>query len=458
MYGREGYHTRMRAWCVATPVFLLCASAFFNPDFASGFEENGPHHAKSGVNSAIAEEILTWADCIKEAAGNNPDLISAREIITQSEAGRRIASSALFPQVTGELTAERAKGAAGGAASARKAAAGYSYGTRARQLLFDGFKTVNNVNAAKENIQASRQGYRFTSAAVRLRLRTAFVNLLRGQELIRVTEEIARMRKDSYELITLRYQSGLEHKGALLTAEANLAQAYFEAAQAQRDVEFAQRQLTKEMGREEFRSMFVRADFKVSDPVKEKPDFEALVNNSPALLRAIAQKNAAEFGVKSAYADFLPVFSGQAGASKAGSRWAPQNDQWNAGFVISLPIFEGGLRFAQVSQAAALANQLQSDERSARDGIIVNLAQTWAALRDAVETVDVRYKILAAAQERAKIAEAQYSTGFIAYDNWTIIQDNLVRAKREFLDARAHTLLAEAQWIQAKGETLEYAR
>ena len=44
----------------------------------------------------------------------------------------------------------------------------------------------------------------------------------------------------------------------------------------------------------------------------------------------------------------------------------------------------------------------------------------------------------------------------MSFDNWTIIQDNLVKAKKAFLDAQANGLFAEAGWIQAKGETLEY--
>ena len=87
------------------------------------------------------------------------------------------------------------------------------------------------------------------------------VNLLKAQELIRVSGEIVKIRRGNLELITLRYESGLEHRGALLTAEANLAQASFQLAQAKRAVELAQRQLTKEMGRREFISMSVKAAF-----------------------------------------------------------------------------------------------------------------------------------------------------------------------------------------------------
>ncbi len=409
--------------------------------------------------SARAEETLTWQDCVKEAAKNHPDLIASQESVKESEASKKITASTLFPQVNSNLSATTARTASGnGDTATHKTSDSYSYGVTGNQLLFDGLKTINNVNAAKENIKASQQGYRFTSSEVRLRLRTAFVNLLRAQELVHVTEDIATIRRGNFELITLRYESGLEHKGALLTAEANLAQANFEIAQAKREIELTQRQLTKEMGRTEFSPLSVKADFKVIDSAKEKPDFETLVKNNPSLQQLIAQKNAAGFGLKSTYANFFPTLSGQAGANKSDSHWSPQNNEWNLGLAVSLPIFEGGLRLAQVSQARAFFNQLHANERSTRDGIIVTLAQTWAALQDAIETVEVQYKSLVAAEERAKIAEAQYSTGFITYDNWSIIEDNLVRAKTDYLNAESNALLAEANWIQAKGETLEYAQ
>ena len=109
-------------------------------------------------------------------------------------------------------------------------------------------------------------------------------------------------------------------------------------------------------------------------------------------------------------------------------------------------------------QARSIFNQAQADARSNRDSVIVALEQTWAALQDAVETVEVEKKFLDAVLERARIAEAQYSLGLIQFDNWTIIEDNLVNAKKNFLEARANAMQAEANWVQAKGETLEYAQ
>ena len=409
---------------------------------------------------ARAQEILTWGDCLKEAHKNNPDLISAEEDINIQKAGKDITASTLYPQISANAAGSTSKTSTTGSSGITTSATSdsYTYGVSGSQLIFDGSKSFQEVKAASQDIEAARQAYRFTSSGVRLNLRGAFVALLKAQELTAVAEDIVKIRRNSLILITLRYQSGLEHKGALLTAEANLAEAHFELSQAGRNAEFAQRQVVKEMGRKEFRPVAVQGNFTVSETARDKPDFEGLVKNNPSLLEAVARKNSALFGLKSAYGDFYPEISASAGAEKKSARWPPENDQWNLGLSVTIPLFEGGLQFAQVSQAKARYRQLEADEMSVRNTAIVNLAQVWAGLQDAIETVEVRRKSLEAAKERSKIAEARYAAGFISFDDWIIIENALVTAKKSYLDAQANALLLEAGWIQAKGETLEYAQ
>lgn len=402
---------------------------------------------------ANAQEELDWGACIKEAAKNHPDLIASLQEIKQSEASKQQTASALFPQITAEASGSRAKNAS---SSGSTTADTYSYGASAAQLIFDGFKTINDVKASSEDISAAKQGYRFTSTTVRFRLRSAFIDLLKAQEKLRITEEIYKIRRDNLELITLRYQSGLEHKGALLTAQADLAQSKYGISQNSREVQVAQRELVKEMGRKQLTQISVSGDFQVKDSALKQPDFEQLAENNPSLKKLIAQKNSAEFSLKSAYANFFPQITGSAGANKSGAHWTPRGDEYDYGVSLSLPLFEGGLRVAQVSQARALVKQLEENQRSTRDGVILTLQQNWAALQDALENVSVQSKVFTATQERSKIAQAQYSIGLVSFDNWTIIEDNLVKAKNNYLDAQASALLAEAKWIQAKGEVLEY--
>jgi len=408
------------------------------------------------INKAVAEDALSWQDCVREAAKNNPDLISASEVVKQQKATKFSTQSGLLPQIIGGVKASRAETTTSATSSTIKNS--YSYSVDGTQLIFDGFKTINDINAATENEKAAKENYRFVSSEVRLNLRKAFVNLLKAQELVNVAEDILKVRRSNLELITLRYMSGLEHRGALLTAEANAAQANFELSQAKRDIVYAQKELAREMGQKDFKPMLVEGDFTVRDTTQQKPDFMEIIKTSPSVLKAAATKNAALFAKKSAMGSFLPEISGDASAGRSGKSWAPKNNQWNFGATLSMPIFEGGLKLAELSQADATYKKAMADEESARNTAIVNLEQTWAALQDAIENVDVNTKILAASEERAKISEAQYSTGFISFDNWIIIQNDLVNAKKTYLNAEADALITEANWIQAKGETLEYAQ
>lgn len=400
---------------------------------------------------AGAEEALTWQDCVREAAKNHPDLVSAQQSIKSSQADKTITASGLFPQVSADAGASRT-------GTSDKNTNNYNYGVSGSQLIFDGFQTANKVGAAAEDIKAAQESYKFTSSDVRLRLRAAFVNLMKAQDAVRIREGIFNRRRQNFELVTLRYEGGMENKGSLLTEEANVRQAQYDVTTAKRDIEVAQRQLTKEMGRRELAPMTAKGDFAVSDAARERPDLVKLAEDHPNLQQSIAQKNAAAFNLRSAKGEFLPSITANGNAGKSDTRWPPKDDSWSIGAAVSFPIFEGGKRIADVSKADALLKKAEADERSARDGIIESLQSAWTNLQDALDNVDVQKQFLIASEERAKITEAQYSIGFVSFNDWIIIEDNLVSAKNSYLDAQAQALIAEANWIKAKGETLENAQ
>lgn len=396
------------------------------------------------------DEILFWPDCVKEAEKNHPDLVSAREKLNESKANKTITVSGILPQIS----------ASGSQSTSRTAPSKarpdfYSYSVSGEQLVFDGFKLPYDIASASLDLEYSRYSYKVTSSDIRLRLRTAFIGLLKAQELLGITEIIAERRRRNVELVKLRYEAGREHKGALLTAQANSAQAVFEAAQAKRNISVERRRLITELGRMKFSPVKVSGDFTISLPDEEKPDFERLAETTPFLQELIALKESARFSLKSAKADLFPKVYAVASLGKTASSWPPDNEQWSVGGRLSFPLFEGGSNLAKISKAKSTLAQSMADERSGRDGVILTLEETWAQLRDALDYVSVQQKFLEASAERAKIAQAQYSTGLISFDAWTIIEDDLVKVKKSFLNAQADYLLAEAVWVQARGGTLD---
>jgi outer membrane protein TolC len=289
-----------------------------------------------------------------------------------------------------------------------------------------------------------------------LSLRDAFAGLLNAQELLKVTKEIETRRKQNLELVKLKYEGGREHRGSLLTSEADMAQAVYEVNQATRNVYLTQRQLTKELGRSSFRPMEANGSLEIIDAESTRPDFEKIAEETPLLKQLIVKKDSARFGVKSAYADLFPqiYITGTTGNTNVDA--FPDKNQWSFGTSLTFPFFDGGNRLASITKSKAVLGQAKEDERSGRDSVIYTLSNAWTTLRDAVENVHVQRKYLNATEERAKIARAEYSIGLLLYDNWIIIENNLVSAKKSFVNAQTNALVAEAEWVQAKGGTLDY--
>ena len=400
----------------------------------------------------MAENVLTWEDCVKETLENNPDLNAAKEEVMQSRADKSISKASILPQISSQLSQRKSK------TVGSKETNTYAYSVSGQQLIFDGFKTTSNINAAVKSLNAQEYDYMVTSSTIRLNLKAAFSSLLKAQELISLTEEIAKRRKENLELVQVRYEAGREHKGAVLTAKADLAQAEFEVSQAKRNLSLVQQELTKELGREKRTPIKVAGDFNIEDIEDFKPDCESLADNTPFLKELIARKESARFNLSAAKADFFPqvYLSGSFGRSH--SEWPPEDDAWSAGLTVSLPIFEGGSRVSQIKKAKSQLIQAEANERSGRDSVIYTLEKTWKDFQDAIETVSVKKKFLEAALERGRIANAQYSSGLTTFDDWIIIENNLVSAKKAYLDAQENLLVAEGYWIQAKGGILEYVK
>jgi len=399
--------------------------------------------------ASAEDKPLSWDDCLREARAKNPEIVSARAKVEEAKADKNITKSGALPQisVTGGATTAKTEG--------RARTKLYDYGVTAQQLLFDGFKTSNDLAAAREQVKVSSYEYLVTSSDVRLTLRSAYVGLLGAQEFLQVTRDIVDRRKQNEELVSLRYQSGRENKGALLTAQANLASAEFEFEQAQRSVDLYQRRLSKALGREKFMPLSVSGDLAVAAIDQMQPDFEMFVSSVPLLKQLVAKKEAARFGLKSAKSDLFPKIYATGNAGKSGTAWAPETDDWSAGISVTFPLFEGGQKQAAITKARASLNQVEADERSGRDGVILTLAETWTAWQDNVALVSVKQKFLDASGQRAEISEAQYSSGLISFNDWILIEDELVSNQKAFLQAKTAALVSEAGWRQAKGETLD---
>jgi outer membrane protein TolC len=402
---------------------------------------------------------VSWLDCVSTAKDKRSELMSAMEKIKQMQDSVKIARSGYLPQIEADAGVSRQKNSYNNSSGRASSVTNnnYTYGLTGKQLLFDGLKISDEMKALEKQADSLRYEYKVTSSNIRLDLRTAYVQLMKAQEAIKLTKDILKIRKQNLELVKMRHNAGREHKGSLLTAQANLAQAENEFSQAMRYLSLAQKSLNREMGISDNRNIAVTVNFSLNYD-KQEPDFTALSLSNPLLQKIIQLKESGEYNVKSAKADHYPRVFATGNINKSDTKFPPEGTNWSIGAQMTLPLFQGGSTYYGVSKAEAELRQLNADVKTTRDSVLLTMQQKWNNLQNGIDSISVQAKFLKAAEERAKIAEAQYSIGVIVFDNWTIIQDNYVATKKTYLDTIANVLLAEAEWIQAKGETLDYDR
>ncbi len=396
-----------------------------------------------------ADETISWQECVERAQNHNPDLHIARELVIRSAADLKITRSEALPDVRGEMAYERSDSSSGGERDT------YSAGISARQMIFDGFRTSNEVSAARASEDSARYRYKIISSDVRLKLRTAFVELLRAQELLKITGEIVLRREQNAELVRLRYEAGREHRGSLLTAEANLAQSEFDSEQARRKVALSRRSLSLVIGRDISDGVVAEGALQLISMPDVSVDISTLADMHPVVNELAALRDTAMFQARAAKGDYYPSLYLNARIGVSDETWPPEEDEWSAGLQLSYPFYEGGARSARVLRANALARQTEAEMKSGRNEIIEKLDTARADLNEAMSFVKVQRKFLEASRERANIARAQYGSGLISFDTWTIIEDEIARKEVSYLEALYNAHLAAAEWVHSKGGALE---
>ncbi|MFA5928711.1 MAG: TolC family protein [Candidatus Margulisiibacteriota bacterium] len=395
--------------------------------------------SSAAVFAAGEAQVYTWQEIASEAARQQPNLLSAQEKVKQAGYSENILRSGQLPQVS-----------LGGSLDD---GANYSLGVSARQLLFDGFKTSLDIQKAENDTIASGYNAALASAQVRLRLRKAFIDLLKNQELLKMSEIIAGRREQNLKLVELLYEAGKEHYGAYLTAKAKLFQAQSDLKQLKRTLQYSQKALSLELNKKDNMSLVVTGDLQVI--VNYSPDLEFLASEHPSIKNLELQQESAALSLRAAQSDNWPSLTAGASGQFGGSHDRNSATNWSASLSLSLTLWDAGKRSGNVDKAISVIEQLGYDAESSRRQLALDLASAWNNLQNSLDQIEVQKQYLQASEVRAKIADSQYTNGLVSFDDWTIIEDGLIDSQKALLNSQSSALLAEANFIQVQGGALE---
>jgi outer membrane protein len=410
------------------------------------------------ANFARASEVLTWEQCVEMAAMNNSALRSAIAAERSTYYLNNAAIAGFLPQAVATISSNR--GTAGNSTNPANTTVqndiiqAYNGSVSITQNVFNGFFDVGKFDQTKANNMVSKANIMIVKAQVNYDLKLAYANFSYAKETVALLDQIIKRREDNLEIIRLRFKGGMENKGSLLLAQSYFEQAKYDRLQGENLISSARAQLCKALGLSKCDENYDISGIIPTDDQLDRSNLEAVVEETPQHLQAIAQERAANAGITIAQSAFLPTLNLVATSGKRGAVYFPQNEYWSFGANLSFAFFTGGKDYYTTRSAYSNSNAAKENRQTIDQQALLTLKQARNSYIEAISKLKVDEGFREAARLRADIGRSKYNNGLLTFENWDLIETDLINRQKNYLQSKLNRILNEATWLQAQGKSI----
>lgn len=404
--------------------------------------------------SANAKDIYTWDKVVKVTFDNSPELVAAHAQVKSSEFQKTALYSEFMPKFSASLG--YSDNELVDLNNFTTSGENYSFGLEGSINLFAGFRDRARVDQAQANLVAARAKYDLASSKVLYDLRAAFENFTFAKSSRELSEEIVKRREENYRIVELRFESGHENKGSLLLSKAYLAQAKYDVLQAKNNEEVAKFQLLQVMGLDSKADFDIVGDIPLSPPPKLESEVENYIFEIPDYKQAVAEEKASEKAVTVTESNFYPSLNLTGQLRKNGPDFFPEETRQTAfGITLTIPLFDGGKDY--YGRKAAVQNLVsnRSTVANLKRTLLTNLKRVHASYIEALAKFEADALFKDAVEVRAMVARSKYNNGLLTFENWDIIENDLITRQNSYLQSKRARSLAEGEWYRLLGRGME---
>lgn len=408
---------------------------------------------------------------VAAALANNRDLMAATARIEQARARYRIEDSRQLPNVVATAAGARTRQAAasfpttgvggdGGATTFNRFDVGV--GVSAFELDFWG-RLANLSEAARAQYLATVAAQRAFYLSLIADTATTYYEIVETEEQIALAQATAESRREGLRIAQLRLEAGVTSALPYRQSETLLTQAEQQLAAERLSLAQLRNQLAVLVGGTEPASL--PAGLSLAAQGSEVRLAAGLPSDlllvRPDIIAAEEQLRAARANIGAARAAFFPSISltGNAGLSSASLSGLFGTDGlgWSFGPSISLPIFDGGARRADLDLAEAVAVEEVANYDRTVQTAFREVADALAGRRYLAEQITTLEAAVTAQTRIARIARLRYREGVADYLEVLDAERNLFTAQQQLLATQRASLQNGATLFVALGGGFEQA-
>ncbi len=329
-----------------------------------------------------------------------------------------------------------------------------------QQPIFTGFRLSSASQMAEYNAQATKVESLKDKSDVALAVKNAYWNLYKAHALRKVNNENVAQIKAHLKDIQSLQQGGLATFNDVLKVQVQLSDAQYRQIDANNMVQLAQVSLNNYLGQPLTTEieLTTTAQSSTKDAPSWENSLEAARTQRPEVRAAELRMKAGEQGVTMAKSAWYPQVSVGAhyNFNNPNQRIQPPRTQfdgtWDVGVNVSMNLWNWGITSEQTSQAELQVIQAQDAIGQIRDGINVEVTQSYLSLEQAKEKLKVAQEGIKQAEENLRLTNERLKNG-VALSTDVIDADYaLLLTKTNLTNAVVDVELAVAKLQKALGE------
>lgn len=413
-------------------------------------------------SSHLYAATWTWDDVVQRAQQENMSLKTAREQLVSTQYSQRSAFKGFLPTLRGSVSVVRTGSQRPTAivsngqvinASASVINDNVVTSLNFNQNLFSGLRDLSSYSQAKWQTQNRYWTLERTKSDVSYNLKEAFASLLYAQDYLKLTQNIISRRRSNLQIVQVRYNSGRENKGSVLLAQAYLEQARLDEVVAKDNLEVSRKQLFALINKDAFDEYEVVGEPPLMDMNLSDEMLKDLALNTPDYHQAFSLEQAASYGVRVARSAFSPTLDLSASLARNDRFLFPddRNERWSLGLSLNIPIFDGLADYSATKSAISTFYAAEASKRNTYLTLIPSIKVAYNQAKQSEIRLKVDERFREASLTRAEIARAKYNNGLLTFEDWDIIESELINRQISYLQSKRDRIVRFANFEKAIG-------
>ncbi|MBE9528308.1 MAG: TolC family protein [Proteobacteria bacterium] len=410
-----------------------------------------------GLPATAKAQTVSIDEACRRAASGHEDVRIARQGVVSARSAVSKATSRMLPSLTAEGSFTRYSEQQSAGDTLLQPDDSASVSVRISQTLFSGGSKLSARRGAKLGVERSRRQLDGTREAVLLSTTRAYYNALKATRDLELKAAAVKRAGERKRVASARFSVGEVVKSAVLRAEAEVAGAEAEFIKAKSTMKDTNNRLKRIIG--------VTGELELVEP-----EIGSAVNEGVDELIKLALKRRLDYkesllyrgiaseGVKEVRGTFLPTLKLEGVYNwydKDPKTTFFQEESLSASLVLSYPLFEGGLRRAEMKEARSKVRVAELEVIAATHDIELEVREAYNRMESAVAVIEAYRRQLSFAEEDYKMVFEQFKFGLATTVDVIDSDTELLGAERSLMNSTYDMQMAILELKYAVGTLLD---